>query len=90
MDSSLNRTENVNLQLISYVCFTFVGYFIIGLSLSVLPIFINKSLGFSLLIAGIVISLQYISTFFSERIQGKLSTEKVQNQRFYSACLDFL
>lgn len=72
MDSSINPPKNINLQLISYVSFTFVGYFIIGLSLSVLPIFISKSLGYSLLIAGIVISLQYISTFFLRAYSGKV------------------
>ena len=72
MDNLVNRSENVNLSLITYVCFTFVGYFIIGLSLSVLPIFINKSLGFSLVIAGLVISLQYVSTFFLRAYSGKI------------------
>lgn len=72
MDSSINQPKNINLKLISYVSFTFVGYFIIGLSLSVLPIFITKSLGYSLLIAGMVISLQYISTFFLRAYSGKI------------------
>lgn len=72
MDSSINPPKNINLKLISYVSFTFVGYFIIGLSLSVLPIFISKSLGYSLLVAGIVISLQYISTFFLRAYSGKV------------------
>lgn len=72
MDNLVNRSENVNLSLISYVCFTFVGYFIIGLSLSVLPIFISKSLGFSLIVAGLVISLQYVSTFFLRAYSGKI------------------
>jgi MFS family permease len=72
MDGLVNRSENVNLSLITYVCFTFVGYFIIGLSLSVLPIFINKSLGFSLVVAGLVISLQYVSTFFLRAYSGKI------------------
>ncbi|AZB28553.1 MFS transporter [Chryseobacterium balustinum] len=72
MDSSINPPKNINLQLISYVSFTFIGYFIIGLSLSVLPIFISKNLGYSLLIAGIVISLQYISTFFLRAYSGKV------------------
>lgn len=76
MNSFINRTENVNVSLISYVCFTFIGYFIIGLSLSVLPIFINKSLGFSLIVAGVVISLQYVSTFFLRAYSGKIIDEK--------------
>lgn len=68
----MKRPENVNLSLLTYVCFTFLGYFIIGLSLSVLPIFINKSLGFSLVVAGLVISLQYVSTFFLRAYSGKM------------------
>ena len=50
----------------------FSGYFIIGLSLSVLPVFINKNLGFSLIVAGLVISLQYVSTFFLRAYSGKI------------------
>ncbi|MFY1045545.1 MFS transporter [Chryseobacterium sp. GP-SGM7] len=72
MNSFVNQSKNTNLQIIFYVCFTFVGYFIIGLSLSVLPIFITKSLNYSLLAAGIVISLQYISTFFLRAYSGKM------------------
>lgn len=72
MDKVMKRPENVNLSLLTYVCFTFLGYFIIGLSLSVLPIFINKSLGFSLVVAGLVISLQYVSTFFLRAYSGKM------------------
>lgn len=72
MDRLINRPENVSLSLLSYVCFTFAGYFIIGLSLAVLPIFINKSLGFSLVLAGLVISLQYVSTFFLRAYSGKI------------------
>ncbi|WP_294296957.1 MFS transporter [uncultured Chryseobacterium sp.] len=72
MDKVMKRPENVNLSLLTYVCFTFLGYFVIGLSLSVLPIFINKSLGFSLVVAGLVISLQYVSTFFLRAYSGKI------------------
>ena len=50
--------QKVDFDIISYVCFTFLGYFLIGLPLAIIPIFITKTLGFSELIAGIVISLQ--------------------------------
>nr|WP_314497251.1 MFS transporter [uncultured Chryseobacterium sp.] len=72
MEHAVNQPENVNLSLFTYVAFTFLGYFIIGLSLSVLPIFISKSLGFSLVIAGLVISLQYVATFFLRAYSGKI------------------
>jgi len=72
MERAVNQSGNVNLSLLSYVSFTFLGYFIIGLSLSVLPIFISKNLGFSLVIAGLVISLQYVATFFLRAYSGKI------------------
>lgn len=72
MDHAVNQPKNVNVPLLTYVGFTFLGYFIIGLSLSVLPIFISKNLGFSLVIAGLVISLQYVATFFLRAYSGKI------------------
>jgi len=69
---AVKTSKNVNLSLFSYVGFTFLGYLIIGLSLSVLPIFISKNLGFSLVIAGFVISLQYVATFFLRAYSGKI------------------
>lgn len=72
MDHAVKRTEKTSLSLLTYVGFTFLGYFIIGLSLSVLPIFISKSLDFSLVVAGLVISLQYVATFFLRAYSGKI------------------
>ncbi|WP_228446740.1 MFS transporter [Chryseobacterium sp. 3008163] len=72
MDHAVVQEKNVNLSLLTYVGFTFLGYFIIGLSLSVLPIFISKNLGFSLVVAGLVISLQYVATFFLRAYSGKI------------------
>lgn len=72
MDHAVAQQKNVNLSLLTYVGFTFLGYFIIGLSLSVLPIFISKNLGFSLVVAGLVISLQYVATFFLRAYSGKI------------------
>ncbi|UFH31998.1 MFS transporter [Chryseobacterium sp. C-71] len=76
MDHAVAQEKNVNLSLLTYVGFTFLGYFIIGLSLSVLPIFISKNLGFSLVVAGLVISLQYVATFFLRAYSGKIIDEK--------------
>lgn len=67
---------NINLTIISYVKFTFIGYFIIGLSLGVLPVFIHNQLGYSAMIAGIVISLQYLSTFLFRGFAGKVIDKK--------------
>ncbi|WP_333852898.1 MFS transporter [Epilithonimonas sp.] len=76
MDATIGQSKNFSFSIISYVFFTFIGYFIIGLSLSVLPIFISKGLGFSMLVAGIVISLQYVMTFLMRAYSGKIIDSK--------------
>ncbi|WP_312765875.1 MFS transporter [Epilithonimonas sp.] len=76
MDATIEQSRKFSNSIISYVFFTFIGYFIIGLSLSVLPIFISKGLGFSMLVAGIVISLQYMMTFLMRAYSGKIIDSK--------------
>jgi len=66
----------VGLSIIGYVIFTFIGYFIIGLSLGVLPVFIHQQLGYSAMIAGVVISLQYITTFIFRGYAGNIVDKK--------------
>lgn len=53
-----------------------MGYFTIGLSLGVLPVFINHTLGYSAMIAGIIISLQYLSTFLFRGYAGNIIDKK--------------
>lgn len=72
MDAAVLRPGRDSYTLFSYVFFTFIGYLVIGLSLSVLPIFISKGLGFSMLVAGLVISLQYVMTFVMRAYSGKI------------------
>ncbi|WP_394335979.1 MFS transporter [Flavobacterium sediminis] len=58
-------------------CFTdFLGYLCIGLPLAVLPVYIHKTLGFSEIIAGVIISLQYVTTFLVRGIAGKIVDTK--------------
>lgn len=76
MANTTEKPQNIFFSLVSYISFTFIGYFIIGLSLSVLPIFINKNLGFSMFVAGFVVSLQYFSTFLMRAYSGKIVDTK--------------
>lgn len=66
----------IRLTIVRYVFFTFIGYIIIGLSLAVLPVFIHKQLGFTAIVAGIVISLQYLLTFLCRPYAGSLVDRK--------------
>lgn len=56
-------SSKISLTITSFVAFTFIGYFTIGLPLAVLPIFIHQHLGYSAMVAGVVISMQYVTTF---------------------------
>ncbi len=63
--SSLPPTEpapGTTLQILSIVCFTFLGFMSIGIPMAVLPGLIHHDLGFSTLVAGLVIGLQYLVT----------------------------
>ncbi|WP_183560400.1 MFS transporter [Mucilaginibacter sp. SP1R1] len=72
-DTSLTK---VGSTIIGFVTFTFIGYFTIGLALGVLPIFIHQQLGYSTVIAGIVISLQYVTTFLFRGYAGNIVDKK--------------
>jgi len=65
-------TSKVSLTIIGFVAFTFIAYTSIGLSLAVLPVFIHQNLGFSAIVAGIVISLQYVTTFLCRMFAGNM------------------
>ncbi len=68
--------SKVRLSILGFVAFTFIGYFTIGLALAVLPVFIHQQLGYSAMVAGIVISLQYITTFFFRGYSGSIVDKK--------------
>ena len=70
MATSVSTTQ-LNLRIISIVVFTCICYLSIGLPLAVLPGYIHYQLGYSTFIAGVVISLQYISTLVSRPHAGR-------------------
>ncbi|GEM63107.1 UPF0226 protein [Sphingobacterium faecium NBRC 15299] len=77
LSKSLQKTAlDYRFQIASYVILTFYGYFTIGLSLAVLPIFIHEILGFNTIIAGAVIGSQYIMTFFMRAYAGTIVDKK--------------
>lgn len=64
--------KKIDLTIAGFVKFTFIGYFTIGLALGVLPVFIHQKLGCIVMVTGIVISLQYIATFFFRGFAGTI------------------
>lgn len=59
------RPLAITLQVVSIVLFTFIDYLNIGIPLAVLPGYVHNHLGYGTVIAGLVISVQYLATLLS-------------------------
>ena len=70
------RHSGVLLSILSTVAFTFAAYLTIGLSLAVLPGFVNTNLGFGAMLAGLAISIQYVATLLSRPHAGRMADAK--------------
>lgn len=62
----------MTLQVVSIVLFTFIGYLNIGIPLAVLPGYVHSELGFGAVIAGLVISVQYLATLLSRPYASRI------------------
>jgi MFS family permease len=60
-------------RILGYVYFTFICYLSIGLPLAVLPPYVHLRMGYSAMLAGLVISIQYIATLASRPWAGRIS-----------------
>jgi MFS family permease len=65
--------RGATLQILSTVFFTLIVYFLIGLPLAVFPGFVHFDLGYSAVLAGFLISLQYAATLVTRSPVGRLS-----------------
>lgn len=63
-------------EILTFTYFTFVCYLSIGLPLAILPAYVHLNMGFSAMLAGLVISVQYIATFLSRPWAGRISDRK--------------
>ncbi len=71
-DSATSRSEfATTLQIIPVVFFTFLCYLTIGIPLAVLPGYVHGDLGFSAVLAGAAISVQYLATLASRPLAGR-------------------
>ncbi|SEA65440.1 MFS transporter [Paraburkholderia sartisoli] len=72
VDSASSRSEfATTLQIIPVVFFTFLCYLTIGIPLAVLPGYVHDNLGYSAILAGLAISVQYFATLASRPIAGR-------------------
>lgn len=66
-------TRTITLQIVSIVFYTFIAFFCIGLPIAVLPGYVHDQLGFSAVVAGLVIGIQYLATLLSRPLAGHLA-----------------
>jgi MFS family permease len=71
--SRRRTTRSRTWHIAGYVYFTFICYISIGLPLAVLPPFVHLRMGYSAVLAGLVISIQYIATLASRPWAGRIS-----------------
>ena len=60
-------------HILTFTFFSFVVYLAIGLPLAILPAYVHLRMGLSAVLAGLVISVQYIATFLSRPWAGRIS-----------------
>ncbi|MCW2271446.1 major facilitator superfamily transporter [compost metagenome] len=66
-------TLSITLQILSIVFYTFIAFLCIGLPIAVLPGYVHDQLGFSAVIAGLTIGLQYLATLLSRPMAGRVA-----------------
>lgn len=73
-------TLSITLQILSIVFYTFIAFLCIGLPIAVLPGYVHDQLGFSAVIAGLTIGLQYLATLLSRPFAGRVADSKGTKQ----------
>lgn len=63
----------VTFQIVSTAFFTFICYLAIGIPLAVLPGYVHTDLGYSSVLAGLAISMQYLATLLSRPMAGHMA-----------------
>ena len=64
---------SITLQIVSIVFYTFIAFICIGLPIAVIPGYVHEQLGFSAVIAGVTIGLQYLGCSASRPMAGRMS-----------------
>ncbi|MFK8333274.1 MFS transporter [Pseudomonas sp. BJa5] len=83
-------TRSITQQILSIVFYTFIAFLCIGLPIAVLPGLVHDQLGFSAVIAGLTIGLQYLSTLLSRPFAGRVADGRGAKQAIIYGLLGIL
>ncbi|ABF11008.1 MFS family permease [Cupriavidus metallidurans] len=67
---------NVTRRILGIVVFNFIAYLSVGLPIAVVPGFVHGDLGYSAVLAGLAVSIQYLATLLSRPWAGSLCDMK--------------
>lgn len=73
MSTPQPAASSPTLQIVSIVFFTFISFLCVGLPIAVLPGYVHYDMGYGSVMAGVVISTQYLSTLLSRPMSGSLA-----------------
>jgi MFS family permease len=59
-------------RIVPYVFFTFACYLAIGVQLAILPSYVHLSLGYNTVLAGLIISIEYVATVLTRPQAGRM------------------
>lgn len=68
-----NQQRSQTRSILSIVIYTFIGFLCVGVPLAVLPGYVNDDLGMGSLLAGVIISAQYVSTLLTRPLAGNVA-----------------
>ena len=69
----VRRETGVTARILPAVSFSMACYLVVGMMLAILPAYVHLKLGFSTVLAGLVISTQYVATVFSRPTAGRMA-----------------
>ena len=73
LNSNRTQPHSAAARIAATVSFNLIVYFLIGLPLAVFPGLVHFTLGYSAVLAGFLISLQYAATLMTRALVGRLS-----------------
>jgi len=70
--ATLPSQREITARILPYVFLTFTCYLAIGVQLAILPSYVHLNLGFSTVLAGLIISMEYVATVVSRPQAGRM------------------
>jgi MFS family permease len=72
ISAELPSQRELTVRILPFVLFTFACYLAIGVQLAILPSYVHLNLGYSTVLAGLIISIEYVATVLTRPQAGRM------------------